>query len=748
MSANRTFRPFSIASTAPPEPGGMPPGKVAGALAVGLATLALFQGCGGGDSSPTVTNLAPTASLPADPFHVSLWDTTTVYLDAYVKDAEGDQLSFSAMPGPAWLTISKTGVITAIPDVRAYHEGIGQLVVIVSDGRHEVRVAVRFEPTTSAKWSATYGRPKLALGKRIELLIDDMDEPEIWMDSVRVTNNALLEYDAAWCAGRLISAAVESSNTNTNLYIDHAPVAVGGGYRTGLACVDSTATWVRIRPASQDASLECLPSGDINVRCNVTLPYIPKYMVAGRNFHVLGRNLASGNYRLDTYSNIGTLLSSRQSATPIFIAETPLGNRTVTVTGATSLETLFWAIEQLVGNQFGEPFAGGNDFLGRLGNNQAERLWASVLLFERWPDPALHAHIVGAVSRILGNADPNGLFFSTKYSLTQQSEIAFGVDVMALHDSILSAHSLLGSALANKAIDAATKALQHYESDWATGRYLLPSCTNMQYDGIVAPMNFQSRWGAVALRLYELTGRQQFLDRAAAIYIYVSAQMEWLGATRAWHYWPLEFYSGWDSSKYRSCNVPSAAATQDEYFDDYSHALATVEFLATFERATGRPPVIDVEALAERLHADGNRFYFSFGKVPGEAAERYLPYGYWARTAEVAPYYKSLVVLPIPDYDAQLVFQAQVRAASRARESPGDQLRLEVGTLDDLGESLLPEEIVLTNHGDHCELGEKRRSQAAGGCAALLREWFEAFLPQKRLEQQPYPSTLSSPAGE
>ena len=575
-----------------------------------------------------------------------------------------------------------------------------------------------------------------------------MDEPEVWMDGVRATDNELLEYDAAWCAGRLISAAVESSNTNTNLYIDHVQVAAGGGYRTGLACVDGTATWVRIRPASQDASLECLPSGDINVRCNVTLPYVPKYTVAGRNLHVLGRDLASGNYRLDTYSNNGNLLSSRQSATPIFIAETPLGNRIVAVKGSPSLETLFWAIEQLVGDRFGEPFAGGNDFLGRLSNNQAERLWALVLLFERSPDPALHAYIVGAVSRILGNADPNGLFFSTKYSLTQRSEIAFGVDVMALHDSILSANSLLGSALASKAIDAATKALQHYESDWATGHYLLPSCTDMQYDGIVAPMNFQSRWGAVALRLYELTGRQEFFDRAEAIYTYVSAQMEWLGDTRAWHYWPLEFYSGWDPSKYRSCNIPSAAATRDEYFEDYSHALATVEFLAAFERATGRPALIDAEALAERLHADGNRFHFSFGGVPGEAAERYLPYGYWARTAGVAPYYKTLVVLPTPDYDAQLVFQAQVRAASRVSESPGGQLRLEVGTLGDLGESLLPEEIVLTNHADHCELGEKRRRQAAGGCAALLREWFEARMPQKRLEQQSYPSMLSSPAGK
>jgi hypothetical protein len=49
-----------------------------------------------------------------------------------------------------------------------------------------------------------------------------------------------------------------------------------------------------------------------------------------------------------------------------------------------------------------------------------------------------------------------------------------------------------------------------------------------------------------------------------------------------WHYWPKEFYDGWDASDNLSDNTPTKTLTIDYLFEDLSHAGFNIAFIIHF----------------------------------------------------------------------------------------------------------------------------------------------------------------------
>lgn len=97
-------------------------------------------------------------------------------------------------------------------------------------------------------------------------------------------------------------------------------------------------------------------------------------------------------------------------------------------------------------------------------------------------------------------------------------------------------------------------------------------------DGLKVPWNMQNIMGLMLIELYYSTLDSIYLERVEQLYSSFSNQWVLKDGLLVWHYWPDEFYKGWEDETFSS-NTPSKASTVDNLYEDTSHAAENIKFI-------------------------------------------------------------------------------------------------------------------------------------------------------------------------
>lgn len=505
-----------------------------------------------------------------------------------------------------------------------------------------------------------YARQENAAGRRIELRIAHGDEPEVWLDGVRLTDDPVLQYDVAIDAqGNVAWAEVFDDNERSTLVLNGAAVAVGPLIRM-LRLRDGVLAWVQWEGRALDPSLCRATLASLDVACTPLELHPQAIELSDGRVFVAGTDPVRGVRRLELRSARSLAL---EDARVMGDGESLLpGPRLLRVAGGERGLQIFFALRELTGAQHGEPFARGNDHLGRLAWNQAYRVRA-LLALHRLTGVAAFAEDAGRASlEMLAQLDANGLAFSTKYSIDDATPIALAVNNAEIHHALLDARAVLPPADAERLLDAALEMMSAYESDWV-GDYRATPCIAYRYDGLAMPFNQQHALGLVALRLWRATGDTAYLARAQALLDGFVAELADLQGLAAWRYAPARFHQ----PTAESCNAPLGVQSPPRW-EDFSHARIPLEFAEEAAAALGRPNPIDANAIAVRFGASNGIFAFALDEAPSSYA--FLPP--LPQSQAMARWYARPVDVPFADFDRQAVTLSHALAAER---SAGD-LRL------------------------------------------------------------------------
>lgn len=134
-----------------------------------------------------------------------------------------------------------------------------------------------------------------------------------------------------------------------------------------------------------------------------------------------------------------------------------------------------------------------------------------------------------------------------------------------------------------------------------------------------------------------------------------------------WHYWPMEFYKGWDDN--RSINTPTREETEDNLFEDISHAGISIRLLSRYFDAI--PSGVVSEREYEKIRHNMNYFCFKNGFsrfISGD--EKYVPlawhygispYFSWLNNSEYNAYIKQGCLKCFPSWDNQGIMYANAK---------------------------------------------------------------------------------------
>jgi len=335
--------------------------------------------------------------------------------------------------------------------------------------------------------------------------------------------------------------------------------------------------------------------------------------------------------------------------------------------GEPSATTPFWAAHWLVAAEHTEPFAIGNDHLGRLGNTAAERLLAMSHLHKLWPDSmVLSQRIQQTAIDLMSTLDHQGRTCSTKYSIDRSTCVAYGHDVMGIHNALLSVLPAVDKETAMTIAAKASQAFNSYAPDHDGTHWRFPRCIAEQFDGVPMPFNQQHRLALVALLLSRLPGEEE--KRRYAETALKTLKAEWVEreGVLSWFYWPAVFYQGWTTDSGLSCNTPQRLPELPTVFDDSYHGAIVAEFLLQSGEDFSR-----VEAIANGL-VEGKNLWRLFMQSPASIESpmwRNLPVGVLAASSVARHSYANKIVLPIADFDNQMAFTGQSFTASRTLAS-------------------------------------------------------------------------------
>ncbi len=523
-----------------------------------------------------------------------------------------------------------------------------------------------------------YAAETNAAGQHLEVRIAPMDEPEVWLDEEQLTDDDLLQFDPALDDdGHVAWAQVGLVNLASEVVLDGEVIVSDGAFHRWLRLGGGVLAWVRFNPRTLENAVCRRLLENAETACEV-LPFFPQELVLFDGTLVLaGFDETTTRRRLEIRSAASLALRHAESLAPTdLLWRGTHGPRLVRVDGDSGARSVFHAYRELFGAQRGEPFARGNDHLGRLAWNVAYRLRGLQALYGVTGDLALLDEVRSIAASLLGHMDDEGLFTSTKYSVDARTPIALAVNNASIHEALLATHELLTPEQASRALGAARAMFDHYEADWH-GHYTFTPCSAFEWDGIVMPFNQQNQLGLVALQLHHLTGEPRYLQRVEALFDNHVAELFDRDGVRLWNYWPQRFYDGWAAGETASCNTPEAPPTSPKRAEDFSHARINLAFLAAAAHALGRPVPVDIEAIGENLAPAQGRFArFIDGTTDRyPASYTYLPP--LPEAAAIAPWYEGAVDVARPDFDRQVVFLGHAVAA--ARSSSTLPWRLELG---------------------------------------------------------------------
>ncbi len=310
---------------------------------------------------------------------------------------------------------------------------------------------------------------------------------------------------------------------------------------------------------------------------------------------------------------------------------------------------------------------------GRLAWYQNYRLLAAASLAKATGDEALKADAVSSVMELLERANADGNFPASRYSLGDDP-IAFSLHSALVYHSAFAAWEWMSGAQRASLVAQAVRSFNHFESDWQAYGYRFTPGIDMEFDGVVQPLNMQAAMGVFALDLYRATGASNYLDRVAAIFDRIAAELVVEDGTAVWHYWPRLFSDGWSAGTFDSVHRPVSPPSPPSQFEDVYHAELTITFLALAAQALNRPNVIDVEALFRSVQLGGEDFAATLDGAAG--GFDYLPP--WPDAASLWPLLARDRATRLGHYDDSVYDWVFAEAALRSGAGAATAIRAEI----------------------------------------------------------------------
>lgn len=325
-----------------------------------------------------------------------------------------------------------------------------------------------------------------------------------------------------------------------------------------------------------------------------------------------------------------------------------------------------------------------NNHLGRLAWGGAYRLEALLELYNndqffdqntRITKPFVKRLVNGMIENLLSSysADVTLIGWPTKkYSLDRQTKLSLMVNNATIMNALLMAYNdgvISDSATKARVVQISKALYAYYEPDFDSnlngyGGYRFRKDVKYIFDGVVLPFNQSNSFGLAVMQLYQATNDPIYRERVISLAKSFNSQITTTGDNRIlWHYWPADFYKGWSASDSISINTPSRPQSNDQLFEDVSHAGINISFI--FEINKLFPNLVFDASTIDRVR--NMRDKLQIGKlwarfISGDtsytkASLLYIPDGRWAASApNILTDYKYGIPRPYPYFEGDPAF--------------------------------------------------------------------------------------------
>ncbi len=493
----------------------------------------------------------------------------------------------------------------------------------------------------------------------------------IFFNGKFLTNTETLKISIAQSNSKKIAWAETSySNTSTRIATLDGVFYEGTGFNRELNFQDEDLVWL-----NSFKGIHRLCKKEFNSINCVKISFIPNQLIVKEGgLYVSGFRTNTMEYVLQSFSSDLVEIEVVESSQPIIYGvfagvssffQLDIGE------GDNYSDVFSWYL--LARYQKGDPYAFSNDYMGRVSNNLSYRLQALSIIYKKFRFTWLKNYIAQILSNLLIQFDRDGLIYSKKYSKNKSSKIAFAYDNSLIWGAILDASDSIGFKHKVNLIELSETAFNSYEKQFVLHeqRYYFDNDEQILFDGIFLPWNQQHAIGIWVLKLYELTGKKEYLNRAEDLYYKFLPNIDLSADYKAWSYWPTEFYDGWQRGKFDSFNSPTREPSLRTAEDHY-HADISVSFVLEFERIKKLPSTIEPQLLIDQIVFSHNSYSrYIDGDTSYESANwSFFPLNSLFDTKSNNSWaLKKLVITNIPEYDNQLLLLSYVKNLEKRKTS-------------------------------------------------------------------------------
>jgi len=518
--------------------------------------------------------------------------------------------------------------------------GVDQLWIRVKDNiRWSQWRSIKLEtvdgtPLTASEFKGgVYDRQSNNNGHLIEVRIGINDQPKIWLNNVCITNDSKVYFNPAINDRGDYAYGVLNHDRSSELFVNGSKIDTPYQFNKIQAVNENYLYFITIDRTRQASDPSCYVRYDLVSRKqkykSINPPCIPFSLFENDDLvTIVEYNPIDDLYSISgVSSDFSKQLYTFETKKTLVSVPQLFGDKILIIDGADSLKAMFCALTVMFGDQYGEPFSLGNEDHGFLVWNQAYRIRGLNQIHALTKDKRIEKIIEQAVLNIMQNSDPEGLYSSARYSYDLKTPISSNIDNAVIYKAMLSSRGKLTNLDEAKLIFKAEKAFSYFEKQFYNNFYHFPYAEPYRFDGIVQPWNYQATMGMLAIELYQATGKRKYYDRVESIFNSFIKELDLVDGVYLWHYWPCEFYQGWELASGKSSNTPMYSSSCDTRYEDTSHARITANFVLDAAELLDTKIPIDLKEIGNNIEASYNSFSrFISGKEGGSPVSyKYLP---------------------------------------------------------------------------------------------------------------------------
>lgn len=569
-------------------------------------------------------------------------DNNITKLELHLAVREGEQavlkMAEQTIPPSHTVTLPWEKIDT-VKITGANKAGVDQLWIRVRDNiRWSQWRSIKLEtvdgtPITASQFKGgVYTCKSNSNGDIIQARIGVNDGPKIWLNNVLITNDNQVCFNPVINDRGDYAYQVLNYNRTSELFVNGSKIEtphqfnkIQGMNENYLYFITTEHTWSASDPF-------CYVGYDlVNGRYeykSINPPRIPFGFLNDDILTIIEYNPTDDLYSISgVSSNFSKQLYTFETKKTVVSVPDVFGDKILIIDGADNLKAMFCSLVVMFGDQYGEPFSWGNEDNGFLSWNQAYRIAGLNQIHALTKDQRIEKIIERTVLNIMQNSDPEGVYSSTRYSYDLKTPISSNINNSLIYKAMLSSRGKLTNLDEAKLTSKAEKAFSYFEKQFYNNFYHFPYAEPYRFDGIVQPWNYQAAMGMLAIELYHATGNQKYYDRVESIFDSFIKELDLVDGVNLWHYWPREFYQGWELASGKSTITPVYSSSNDTRYEDYSHARITANFVLDAGKFLDQKIPIDLEAIGNNLEVSYNSFSrFISGKEGGyPTSYKYLP---------------------------------------------------------------------------------------------------------------------------